>query len=272
MTTLTVRKPVRKTRTRKGSSKTPDRILLWKGPSQLNGKPIMVVATGFKRSKNEKTGNMLQTWVLSDEDNPLNAVKSGAAQSVCGHCPLGGRLQPDGTYKLGVCYINLIQGPQNVYRAIQQGSYERLNRRRHARFFQGRPIRFGSYGDPVAAPLELWEWLASLASHHTGYTHQFRHCSPAYGRLLMASCETEADRVCAHNLGYRTFRVRHTEQPLLPGEIICPASEEAGKVRTCENCRACHGNPSGQPGRADVAIIAHGLKWKQDLFQIDFGG
>jgi hypothetical protein len=42
--------------------------------------------------------------------------------------------------------------------------------------------------------------------------------------------------------------------------MVCPASEEAGKRLTCDDCGACSG---GEPPKVSVAIIAHGTNWKR---------
>lgn len=72
----------------------------------------------------------------------------------------------------------------------------------------------------------------------------------------MASADSEADRVIAKAMGYRTFRVRTAAEPVQAGEFICPASEEAGKRKTCETCGACSGGVNSR--KADPAIIVHG--------------
>ena len=42
----------------------PNGRVIYRGPSLLDGKRIVVVATGFvKKSNNDKTGEMIQTWI-----------------------------------------------------------------------------------------------------------------------------------------------------------------------------------------------------------------
>ena len=51
--------------------------ILFEGKSPINGKPIVIIATGFKeKSANPKTGFMLQTWVLSSQLKPNEAFKT----------------------------------------------------------------------------------------------------------------------------------------------------------------------------------------------------
>ena len=50
--------------------------IIYKGPSLLDGKPIVVIATLSNR--NSKTGNVVQTYILKSDTNPLEASKTGA--------------------------------------------------------------------------------------------------------------------------------------------------------------------------------------------------
>lgn len=225
-----------------------DGMILFEGPSLLDGAPIVVIATGFKRSsKNEKTGGMIQTYILRADMSPTAAVKCGADCSVCGNCPHRG----DGTGKGRTCYVNVGQGPLAVWKACQRGAYAAAT---SWEGFAGRLVRFGTYGDPAAVPMAVWERLARLAKGWTGYTHQWR-TAPALAPYCMASVDTLAEAAEARAAGWRTFRVA------LPGtvarlaaEVSCPASAEAGKKLNCATCMAC----SGGARRGSIVIQAHG--------------
>jgi hypothetical protein len=229
--------------------KRPQGVVLYRGPSLIDGTPVVCVATTLSRkSKNPKTGKAIQTYILADNgEDPVEANQSGGDHAVCGDCP----------HREGTCYVNLTHGPLAVYRAFKARKYPKFNRKRHRRYFQGRFLRLGSYGDPAAVPLEVWEDVCEVASSYTGYTHQWQTCDPGYARFCMASVETPAQRLAAIELGYRTFRVRLPDQPLEPGEFVCAASEEAGRRLTCEQCRACSGSKSGDRN-ATPAIFFHG--------------
>ena len=43
--------------------------VLWRGPSPIDGKPIVVIAV--VKSANRKTGNMIQVFILCDDLNHL---------------------------------------------------------------------------------------------------------------------------------------------------------------------------------------------------------
>ena len=245
-------------------------LVLYRGPSALNGEPIVVVATGLDGalSDNEKTGAMVQTYIMPDVGlSPEKAIKTGDDASVCGDCPHRAQFGPSGEYiKAGSCYVNAGQGARQVFEKYSRGGYPVYDPARDEHLLRGRLIRFGTWGDPAAAPVGLWRMLAGLAKGRTGYTHQWRRADPGLRPLLMASVDTPEDMAEAQAMGWRTFRVRRPGEPVLPGEIICPASAEAGKRRTCEACKACGGATASAAARS-VVIIVHGLAWKVARFE-----
>jgi len=247
--------------------KAANGVVLYSGPSVLDGKPVVCVAVGLAhKSKNAKTGDLIQTYVLPGDESPVDALRSGADEAVCGQCPHRPQVQQDGTRKLGSCYVSVWQAPQTVWRAFRSGRYPAFDPIQHLPLFQGRAVRLGAYGDPAAVPLAVWDGVTSVAANWTGYTHQWRTCDRRYARVCMASCETVEDRRAAKALGYRTFRVRLPEEALDEGEFVCPASEEAGHRLTCETCKACSGAKGG--GRnASPVIVVHGHNWKARAYR-----
>ena len=117
----------------------------------------------------------------------------------------------------------------------------------------GRMIRLGTYGDPAAAPREVWEKLVAYAEGWTGYTHQWRYADRRWARLVMASADTPEEAREAQDIGYRTFRVGMERNA---GEVRCPASAEMGKKAVCADCRACMGLAG--KARASIVIAPHG--------------
>jgi hypothetical protein len=161
----------------------------------------------------------------------------------------------------------MLTAPSSVWRAYKRGSYARPDAATIAALAADLPVRLGSYGDPAAVPYAVWQNLTSRSLAHTGYTHQWRSF-PEFNRLCMASCDTVEERTHARVLGFRTFRVaargdvtrakasRSADGVRDHGEVLCPASAEAGKRVTCIQCKACGGTTSR--AKADVMIPAHG--------------
>ncbi len=240
-----------------------DSAVIYRGISLLDGvTPIAVVVTGMKhRSNNEKTGAMVQTYIVVDNVKPKAAIDSGADVAICGQCPH--RKQPDGSRS---CYVNLATGLNVVGRQLMAGKYPDADVETVALACKGRPVRLGTYGDPAAVPLSVWIALTAHASNWTGYTHQWRLAAVShYAPYVMASCDSEQDRVDAKSQGWRTFRVRsvaESRQPLMAGEIVCPASMEAGKKTTCERCGLCAGTTKKAK---DIAIINHSVSARAQL-------
>jgi hypothetical protein len=73
-----------------GIAKLPySSVLVWSGPSPVDGKPIMFIITNLIRdSENSKTGPMVQSFIMRQDIKPVEAIKSGDDESVCGSCPL----------------------------------------------------------------------------------------------------------------------------------------------------------------------------------------
>ncbi len=223
--------------------------VVWEGRSLFDGRPIVAIATGLNSvSKNTKTGDMIQVWILPRWRSPLTALLSGSDESVCGDCPL----------RREACYVRVDAAPLSVWRAYQRGRYAPLEIDRLA----GRRVRLGAYGDPAAIPVSAWVPLLEVCSGWTGYTHAWRTCDQRYREILMASCDTLEDRREARDRGWRTFRTRLEIEGLEAGEIACPASAEGGHRSTCAECGLCDGSRGESDRRRDIAIVAHGTTGK----------
>lgn len=222
--------------------------ILWEGKSQIDGAPIMLIATGLASgSNNSKTGALVQTWILRADQSPVAAIHNGADESICGACPHRGTLetQADGTTRNRgrSCYVAVFQAPRNVWETAKRGKYPRAKRERGAALLAGLNIRLGAYGDPAAVPFHVWETLLQHANPATGYTHQWRVCDSRFARYCMASADSVAEAETARAMGYRTFRVGSKAESIVQGvEALCPASAEAGKRTTCAACNLCGGD------------------------------
>ena len=223
--------------------------VLYRGPSLLDGQPIVVVAI-TKRSSNVKTGDVVQTYILADNGySPLENLKSLADVSICGQCPHRRGLN-------GSCYVNVGQGVTMVYKSLLNGNYPVYDPSVNDPV-SGKTVRLGTYGDPASVPRHVWDLLLTNASGHLGYTHQWQSGKADHVMdLCMASADNAQDRIQAKLLKYRTFRVRSASEPVLKGEFECPASAEQNKRLTCVECKACSGGVGTNKG--DPVIIVHG--------------
>jgi hypothetical protein len=226
-------------------------FIFYKGASQIDGSPVVGIAT--MGSGNRKTGSMIQTWIIRDDVHPVVASRTGADSAICGNCRHRGQYDEHGNRVAGTCTCYVMLTPvASVYRTLRAGRYDDLSARLDvaAARIAGSMLRLGSYGDPAAIPHRVWVALLSRVAGHTGYTHQWRSF-PEYADIVMASVDSVAERVQANMLGFRTFRVAPaTGWMKEKREILCPASEQAGKKTTCAECRACRGNvrPPRQAG------------------------
>jgi hypothetical protein len=230
-------------------------VILWQGRSALDGSPIAVIATRIiTRSNNAKTGRMVQTFIIRTDVDPVAALRTGQDAAICGDC----KHRP---YNGGACYVQVARSVLSVYGALQRGRYAvpgiDYDPAILPDLFAGMVFRLGSYGDPAAAPFQIWRACTLKVAAKAGYTHQWRDPRFAAFKLLcMASCDTEQERAAASAAGWRCFRVRAPGAPMLPREIACPASAEMQHKTTCAACRACGGTSA--KAKVDIAIIAHG--------------
>lgn len=239
--------------------------VIYEGPSMINGGQIVAIAT--PASTNTKTGGMVQIWILAAGGlDPITANRTGADFAICGDCPFKG--QPNNKasgYATGRgCYVNLIHGPLGIYKKYKRGGYAVINSAADLiRYGKGQNIRLGAYGDPAALPRSIIEALLSKASGWTGYTHQNailnKQGRARLARFCMASADSlkQARQFWAE--GLRTFRTITAVDDVAPGEIICPATVEAGRRTTCEACGLCKG--SGIKAK-NIAAVVHGSQKK----------
>lgn len=214
--------------------------IFYRGPSQLDGKPIVGILTGLNRpSANKKTGPMVQAFILREDTNPFGALYTGEDRSICGDCSK--RVHTVEGKMTRECYVNVAKSVLNVWRAYTRGVYGEWV----PGSLCGKELRMGAYGDPCAIPLSAWLPLISEAKCHTGYTHQFRDPRfQEFRNYVMASADLAMDVRVAEKLGWRAFYVVPTEGDptgTVEGAMRCPASREAGSKTDCYNCHACNG-------------------------------
>lgn len=239
-------KPLKSCRNRKPYKKGSNKngLVLWRGPSMLDGKPIVVIMTGFaEKSDNPKTGGMIQVWILREDMHPCEAKDKGEDVSICGDCPHRGK----------DCYVNVVAAPRAVWSSYARGGYADYSPALHSHLLKGKFLRLGAYGDPAAFPIQAMASILPLVKGWTGYTHQWRDSRfQAWKEYCMASADTYQDSIDASALGWRYFRVipkdeinqenpAHYRKPL-PRESGCPGSTEGGSRLTCRECKRCNGN------------------------------
>ena len=239
-------------------------IVLYRGPSVLDGAPIVCIAT--LGSSNVKTGPMVQTWIMRADVNPLQASADASDDSVCGDCP---RRHSTG----GDCYVTLIQAPRAVWANWDKAGRPRANwkapkttdKLRTAAQTTG--FRMGSYGDPAAVPWRVWATVMERLQPRlwTGYTHQWRRTPGWEGHAwfqshIMASVDSPEEALVARAAGWRYFMaVTPDRLDALPARtILCLADREGDKARTCEQCGICNGTQGKAVPAVSVYLIEHG--------------
>lgn len=242
-------------------------FVVYDGPSVIDGAPIVVIVNRvFDDSQNAKTGALVQTFIIRSDIAPVDALNTGADESICGTCEHRPALVRAGNGK-APCYVNVGRSVNAVYGAYKRGRYPAASPEFVAQFLSESTLRLGTYGDPAAAPVSIWQALVNGAAKHVGYTHQWQAPGfdlAAWSPLVMASADTEAQRDVARSVGMRTFRVSQN-QTVNPGEIQCPASAEAGRKTTCASCKLCGGSSIRAK---DIVIQDHAVGHKRRVFAI----
>lgn len=274
-------------------------IILWRGPSAIDGTPIVAVANRFDAaSQNDKTGAMVQTFIVPDPmavgievtgtaTAKLNDwLRKTGGQSICGDCPHAWqRVEGASHFEKGSCYVMEYKSPAAVVGAVYRGSYPEAGVDFPADWIPmlgaGLKIRLGSYGDPSAADPHPFIALVSRAAGRTGYVHMWKTKyfmrAKANAEVLrpyvMASCDSVADYADATAQRYRAFLVTpknadYSSRSLLSvgsrvvGAMICPASGEfaelTGHKTNCSSCGACSGAEGKGKTMPNVFIPAHG--------------
>ena len=231
----------------------PPGYVLYDGPSRLgDGDSIVAILT--MKSENRKTGNMPQVWMLRKDRAPTTASLEGTDDAVCAQCSLRLYLAR-GNPKKKNCYVTLIHGPNQIWKAYHAGNYSNI-----WPYLVDDPVRIGSYGDPAAVPLSVWKaFTARCYRGYTMYTHQWRRFS-GLRHYAMASVDSAAEQHRAAQQGWRTFRIIQ-EEDTHPNnhikEITCPATPEAGHRTTCKKGRICDGKKGEYDRRKHITVAAH---------------
>lgn len=234
-------------------------FIFYRGPSILNDEHNIVGIATLK-TKNRKTGNLIQTWILPEKINPIQELHMDHISPICGNCPL----------RNNGCYVQVGKAPNAIAKAFKNSSYKSqlidMHTALHDRdsiltemllTIQGRHLRMGAYGDPVAIPFFYWRPLVVASLSCVGYTHQWRlkEAQP-FRNYTMASVETLEDATEAQAMGWKTFRIKKEGEPEQENESLC-MNEKLGF--TCEHCMMCNGR------KRNITITAHGAS-KNKIF------
>ena len=246
------------------------KYILYRGPSAFDGTPIVAIIakSKTKNAKNKakkgkkKQTDLAQLYIFPDtpDKTPIQHVQEQTTKAVCGNCTK----QPQGDCYTHATVVSKAAG--SMHRALYRGSYNGVisTKEEYEETMEGREMRSAAYGDSAAIPRHVWIqiqlWDRAINNNPKekrgrGYTHAWR-TADHLRETHMASVETLNDVKDAIRLGWRYFRVRKANEPLLEGEIGCPASNEQGNRTTCATCNLCTGNQRATA--PNIGIIDHG--------------
>ena len=232
---------------------------IWEGRSVLDDSPVALVATGINPSykANKKTGEGVQTYILSSLYSFKDSIRNGSDVAVCGNCPLR-------RSKLGICYVNEKQGVRIISENLIKNTIPNISTEVYDYIkYMKLPLRFGAYGDPMAIPFQHFEKLIESTPYSYGYTHQWANKKikdkDKYIKYLMASVHTKKAKRAANNMGWSTFRILKTGKKPLKDETLC--SHELDLRVQCKDCRLCSGYLA-----PNIAVHIHGFNWIVNKF------
>jgi hypothetical protein len=104
--------------------------IAYEGPSLIDGAPIVVIVNKLDGSDNAKTGAIVQSFIIRSDVAPVDALKTGADESICGNCPHRPILAK--TNGQAPCYVNVGRSVRAVYEAYRRGRYTRAEAGRKA--------------------------------------------------------------------------------------------------------------------------------------------
>lgn len=202
----------------------PRGAVIYRGPSLIDGSPVVVVATGLRgSSRNAKTSGarpLAQTFVIpvamlqgisgstvkgaraADYKRWTANLKGGCDGAACGSCgkrpALAAGVAAD-ALPTDPCYVR--NGPPEVARALVRGAYPDATPEAAAAWIAasvaaGRiaGVRAGAWGDPAAAPLDVHAPILD-AARATSQPSGRRGVATAYTRRWIAEDGLPTDRV-----------------------------------------------------------------------------
>jgi hypothetical protein len=215
------------------------------------------------RSDNRKTGDIPQVWI-----GQTWASARASCDAVA--CPLRPWLtRPKGSM---TCYAwggTSAIAFASVLKKAATGTDRTLEHAIAKRSKKAQAIRVGAIGDPGVMPWGWWYRLRRLAKAAKLDVLAYTHADgwrkrPDLAGHTMASCDSLAEAVEAHALGFRaaiaTRDVAADSPPITLADgrraVVCPAISAATRNRevTCNTCRMCDGSKLGP----DIIFPDHG--------------
>jgi hypothetical protein len=202
----------------------------------------VIVNFQFKTT-NRKTGAMVQNYFIPTEWIESNEpIENLSDKAICFNCDHNRENKNDCYVPKGLGLLGLI-GKVKSLRRMGSEKIPYLTAEIETKLLKkldNKPLRFGSYGEPVLLGEDLVQKISEKVDFWTGYTHEW-HKNPWAKKYFMASVENDLIDKAAKNMGWRTF---YAGDPVASENVTCPASKEAGRKSTCENCRLCMGTTS----------------------------
>jgi len=225
--------------------------ILYKGKSEFGSGNIVVLMK--ETSTNKKTGNIPSITMLPDiGKKPSRCLKDGDDHLVCGTC----------TLRKKICYVATSHAPNQMYKSYTKGSYIKLNKETQERVSEQEVIRIGQYGDCASVPTKVWtkalKWLPPVLN----YTHFWRE-KPRLHTFALASVHSPEERQEAKALGFKTYRIKNIDDPVLPGEVLCPGDLTKSNPIQCKKCKLCVVSKQTK----DIVVNVHGTVGKIRAFK-----
>lgn len=209
----------------------------------LNGQAVL--ANFQVGTTNSKTGDGVQIYLV-----PYDWVETGRIgddAAVCGDCPFAGG---NGCYvRKGTASWGLHSKVRSLHQRLIKGKLIINEPEEVIGICRDRFVRFGAYGETVLLGESLIRKITEVCDGWTGYTHQIKRF-PWASKYFMVSSE-------GNLLGgdYREFLVIPKGSDRIKGMTLCPASKEAGRKLTCNNCLLCQGTSS--EAKKSIYIFQH---------------
>jgi len=237
--------------------KKPLGLIVYKGISQLDGKSPIVAIAPLGKTTNSKIGeSTIPIYIIRTDLSPILAKKLGEDSAVCPSSCI--------FKNTNSCYVNIGQAPTGIFKSFHRDRYEILNNE-NKKYLENHILRFASYGDVTAVPINIWQDLIKISSKNSkknilSYTHNWNLKKyQDYKSFSVASVETEVQAKRAQKMGWRTFRAISPGDKILENEISCPAAKESGYKISCGKCQRCSGKSEmSKKSEKNIVIQVHG--------------